>query len=357
MPLLFVLCLALGLPVAHSWNFTIDTPPSECEPFSLSFAGGEAPYQFTFLRLPSLNSSVSVDGWGAGHALVMNETASPASITLPWAAGDPFVLIGSDATGFGTGGTTPVLGMAASQLPADSGENCLEDSTNNTYVDHIVAWNGGAVQCGLMSMVLTGVQSPLSLAVVIPGGPSTRYDDPNPSNTSTPEGMGILIAWYLTVPAGDDVFFFAEDGNGPLFVSTLMTVGAGSGTCFNDPESTSVLTNPGGPLETATTGSAATPTDVPVGSGSDSGGTGGGSNTAKIGAIVGGVVGGLLFIVGVAALVMFLMHRHNRRQRLLRQQTYGIAAYGPTRPVPAAVEGGEVVLKEMGPTETSEART
>ncbi|KZO99117.1 hypothetical protein CALVIDRAFT_561522 [Calocera viscosa TUFC12733] len=337
MPLLFLLCLALRPPTTHSWIFTIVTPPSECEPFSPSFAGGEAPNQFTFLRLLSINSSVSVDGWGAGHALVMNEMTSPASIILPWAAGGPFVLVGSDATGFGTGGTMPVLGMGASQLPADSGENCLEDSSNKDL---------RGPYC----------RNRPSLLVVVPGGSSIRYDNHSPSNTSAPLGMGILIAWYLTVPAGDDVFLFAEDGNSPLFVSTLMTVGAGSGTCFNDPESTSVLTNPGGPLETATTGPAATPTDVPVGSGTDSS-TSGTWNASKIGAIVGGVVGGLLFIVGVAALVMFLMHRHNRHQRLLRQQTYDIAAYGPTRPVPASVEGREVILKDMGTAETtSEAR-
>ncbi|KZT50193.1 hypothetical protein CALCODRAFT_522078 [Calocera cornea HHB12733] len=323
---LTLLSLAVGLPTAHSWTLSLPSPPAACEPFQLTFSGGVAPYQFTFLRLPSQNASLPLDQWGAGHAIIVNETTSPASVTLPWAANDPFVVIGSDATGFATGGTTPVMNMQSSDLAADSNASCLQDSTNNTYVQHVQSLTTGGMQmCERMSGVFTDVKSPVSVSLVVPDGSSMRY-----SSASVSQATTVDFSWYLTVPADNHMFFFVEDGNGPLFVSTLYSVVTGAST------SCPQLAVTGGLLP-ATTGPLPMATAEPV---SPNWAPGGSSQGPKTGAIVGGVIGGLVFVAAIAGLVMFMMHRYNWNQRLLREQAYGIAAYGPAGPTMPVIEGG-----------------
>jgi len=374
MAYLFMLMLVLFvLPLANGWSFAIPQLPSECTPFNISFSGGVPPYEFTFLRLASLDATLPFAEWGNGTALSMNATSSPAEWLLPWRAGDFFLVVGSDATGFGTGGTSQVISMSASST-ADSGA-CLEDSTNSTYLDHVLSWSGGVSQCAYMTTMLTGVQSPVSVAVIVVGGiagESFRGDNSAlvAVNSST-DAAGVLLAWYMNVAAGDDVAFYVEDANGPLFVSPLMTVQPGSLACLDgtvtssealgttaataEATGTAVESTATGPIEATGTADTVTGSAAPtVAAGSGSQGTTSSATSSSsgpnIGAIVGGVLGGLAGIIAIVALVMFLMHHYNRNQRLLRRRMYGIAAYGrsqPSPPTPRSLEG-EVRLKEMG---------
>jgi len=360
---LALLALVLfGLPSTWGWKFSLSTTPAQCTPFSISFSGGVPPYQFTILRLASLDGSLPMDQWGNGSAIVMNFTASPAEWgDLPWRADDPIVVVGSDATGFGTGGTSDVLTIGDN--PASDSDSCIQESTNSSYVDNVISWNGAVAQCGVMSAVFTGVQNPVSVAVVVPGGVDgeSYVNDTSALGAVNVSATGIELAWYMTVSAGDQAAFFAFDSNGPLFVSTLFTVQPGPLACLDYLISTtewSSATETSSSEATATAEATTTPgssTAPTAGAGSE-GNTGsttsGGSSGPNIGAIVGGVVGGVGGIILITGIVMYIMHRYNRHQLLLRRQTYGIAAYSRSRPTPSpptprSLEG-EVRLKDLG---------
>jgi len=352
---LVVLALALALPLARGWSFELSADPTECDPLSISFSGGVPPYQFTFLRLASLNATLPFGDWGNGTAISVNTTNSPLPFTLPWEAGDNVMIVGSDASGFGTGGTSAPLQI----LPTPSGDpnSCTPDSANSDFLKEVVQFSGSVSQCGLMTAVFTNVTNPVSVAVAVAGGvagESFRGDTSSLGNSTQPEGEGILLAWYMTVSAGDQITFYASDANGPIFVSPLMTVAAGSTGCLDitvsssDAFPTATESTAQGAATSETT-AAAVPTSGSSGD-TSSGSASSSSSGPNIGAIVGGVLGGIAGIIAIVALVMLGMHKYNRHQRLLRRQTYGIAAYSrgqPSPPTPRSLEG-EVRLKEMG---------
>ncbi|EJU01462.1 hypothetical protein DACRYDRAFT_108012 [Dacryopinax primogenitus] len=329
----------LSLPLAWAWTFTPSSSPTECSLFSISFEGGEAPFQFTFLRPASLDPSLPVDQWGPGWALVFNATSSPAEWILPWHVGDPILIVGSDATGFGTGGTSSLLTVSANS--SSSMTSCLTNSANSSYAQHVTQWNGQVSECGLMSTVLTDVQDPINLAIVIAGGYSFIYNNETvlgPSDASTnANGEDVELLWYMSALAGENVTFFGKDADGPLFVSPLMTIQPGNSDCLNTGSAIPNVDGPG-PLVTGTAGWSAEPVATSVQGVSDSS-TFGLTPATRVGAIIGGVVGGILVTIGIMALVMYVMRRYNRQRRLLRLKSSAIVAYAPRNLESIGIDG------------------
>jgi len=247
--------------------------------------------------------------------LVVNEAAQLSGV-IPFAAGRSLVIVASDATGFGSGGTSDVYVVQPSAAGVD---DCVVTYNNDTYLEMVPLWTATPYQCGPMLGVFNGAAPPIRTAVIVPGGQSFVVSNAVYQNIS---GMGLGTAgelWNMTVPQGTEFLYYVSDANGLLFVSGLETVLAGSTTCYDDPNQ-EVYSSTAGPAA----GAISTSTPAPS--------TSSGSGTSNAGAIAGGVVGGLAGLVAMVAVVMFAMHRYNRRKRLLRRQTIGLVSYANTKP-------------------------
>ncbi|KZT54488.1 hypothetical protein CALCODRAFT_499830 [Calocera cornea HHB12733] len=360
MSVLAFLALALAARQVHSWTFAHSPAvPRQCTPITITPSGGSPPYQFSILRVAGNVPDLPVAQWGNGSAIVAN-TTSTYTTTLPWAQQDIIVIIGSDSTGFASGGTTAILPV---QPSSNNDASCLAETTNTTFNSHIVSWEGSTAMCGQMNAVINNVANPYSVAIVVPGGQT--YKEVSSSQASSQAGTS--LSWTITVPQFDPVVFFAADQNGPLFVSPLIWVDSSdNGSCLAGlPAATE--TNP--PIEISTSGSAPSETSAPLdistsgGGATESVGTADGplptqdgssgssgsssSSSSNKGAIAGGVVGGIVGLLVVGGIVMFLMRQYNRHHIITRRQTFGIARYGPGRPTPA-LEDDEVRLRAMG---------
>ncbi|EJU01461.1 hypothetical protein DACRYDRAFT_22591 [Dacryopinax primogenitus] len=218
-------------------------------------------------------------------------------------------MVGSDSTGFASGGTSDVYIVQ----PSPSNDNsCVQSSTNSSYLVTVPQWTDPPIQCGQMLSAFQSIQWPPQIKVIIPGGESSVVESPQVNSTDT---TAALLFWNMTVPAGTNVVYVVEDANGPLFVSGLRTVQAGSSACIQDGAYSSTAGPPAGALST-----------IPPSSLSSSGGH------TNAGAIAGGVIGGIIGLILLIALVMFLMRRYNQRKMLARRQTIGLVAYAATRP-------------------------
>ncbi|KXN83142.1 hypothetical protein AN958_01813 [Leucoagaricus sp. SymC.cos] len=209
----------------------------------------------------------------------------------------------SDATGFGTGGTS-----VAAQVGSSSGSSCF-DPTKNVSPDFVFSIEPAnqIVQCQPMRIWWdpTQVQGMPNFLGVIPGGQS--FAIPQGQITQVAE-QGTGFTWIPNVRGGTTLMLIGGDnrGNGTAG-SVLFVVSSGinnNQTCLdaNSPSST-----PGSPAGgTYPTGS----------TGAGSGGGSGGSNT---GAIVGGVIGGLALLVSVV-LALFYLRRRSRQNRRVKKR-------------------------------------
>ncbi|KZT54958.1 hypothetical protein CALCODRAFT_499142 [Calocera cornea HHB12733] len=302
----------LALPLlwaAHAlaWSFDVQTYPTQCAPLQLNVTGGTAPYVFTFYRLAGIDTPFSA--WANGS--VWNTTLPSSDVAgeiddfiLPWTAGTEMVIVGSDATGFATGGTTPVYSVAAS---SSNETGCLiAQSANTTYLSRVPAWSEPPTECGIMEAIFYGVTLPATVSVIVPGGDSFYTDTGSlqyPTPPSGQDGWGVEHTWWMNLTEGTNVVFQVSDANGPIFTSALVSVAAGNDTCL--------------------------PGYVPPSSPSGSSGS---SGKSKTGAIAGGIIGGLAAAALAAVVVLFGLRYYNRRRRLQKRQTIGLTAYAATKP-------------------------
>ncbi|EJU01464.1 hypothetical protein DACRYDRAFT_22593 [Dacryopinax primogenitus] len=302
----FIALLLLGCAApALGWSWEADTYPTQCAPLEINITSpGVPPYDFTFYRLAGYD--LPFPQWGNGSVwnftLPLSDVPGQvlADYILPWAAGSPLLIVGSDATGFASGGTSQVFTIAQS---TGNETSCLFGQENNTtYLTTVPAWTEPVTQCGNMTIVLDNVALPVTIEVLVPGGDSfvtstgnLQYPTTSPGN----EGWAVMHTWMMNLTQGTNVAFQVSDANGPIFTSALVSVQNGNDTCLAG--------------------------YVPPSSGLSGG-------TNKTGAIVGGVIGGLVGAFAVAAFILFGVHRYNRRKLILRRQTIGLTAYSPTKP-------------------------
>jgi len=315
--LLALALLAGSPPAAHAWSFDVLSPPTQCTTFNLNYSGGVEPYSFSFFHLAGWNGDFTT--WGTGDTIVEALDADPAQVLLPFRAGSPLVIVGSDANGFGTGGTSEIYTIADNN---GGDTSCIVDTNNDTYLELVPAWSEPVQQCGTMTAIFYGVVLPVTIDTIIPSGQSFETDTgtlqyPPIPNGTAPHGWGVIHTWSVpNITEGSTVAFMVSDATGPIFTSGVLYVEAGNSSCLTN--STSTTTTP----STAS----ASASSVPADSSSSS------SSSSHVGAIAGGVVGGVGGLLVVIALVMFIMNRYNRRKRLLRRQTIGLVTYAGSQP-------------------------
>ena len=112
MPILEPPLVLLALAGLVSANFSFNyTQPKACEPITITWQGGTPPYSLLVTPKFSVAMNISIPNDGNSNSF---------STTLPIDDTTSFLLTMSDSTGFGSGGTSPLL------TPASTGNNSCQ---------------------------------------------------------------------------------------------------------------------------------------------------------------------------------------------------------------------------------------
>ncbi|KAF9043598.1 hypothetical protein BDZ89DRAFT_1155990 [Hymenopellis radicata] len=294
LPLFFV-----DLANAYSWHF--EETPKQCTNVTVQISGsdGKGPYRILIVPYGSTPFSNNTEVRVIQDKEFPSDSATSITFQLPFPANSQYVAVVSDATGFGSGGTS-VVGSVGDSLDS----SCYDASKSvSPQFNFSIEPENQVVQCQSMRILwFTNITSPNFIGI-IPGGES--FTVPGSDNLTQVASQGTGFSWTPNIRGGTTLLLVGGDSRGiGTGGSTLNTVSNGinnDGSCLsNDSPSSTPGTPAGGSYATGT-------------SGTGSGSSGGSSNT---GAIVGGVVGGLVAILAVVLLLFFL----RRRSRLQRQQ-------------------------------------
>ncbi|KAG2126828.1 hypothetical protein DEU56DRAFT_903368 [Suillus clintonianus] len=263
---------------------TVGTP-TQCDGLTVSWTGGQAPFEI--LLTPSLstlqNISVPASAFSNGKG---SYSISP----LTLAAGTLFLLTMSDATGFGSGGTTNQLTVGN---PV-ANNNCDTEVLSPPYTFNLSPLQ--ILQCSQFTISYTGAILPATIVQLIPGGQSVVFNSVN-SNTFTS---------VADVNVGTNLIFFMTDSAGRQGgVSGFEQVLSSSNTsCLNanSPSSTSSMSATA--TATTSTSTSASSTSNPSS-----------STSSNVAVIAGAAVGGAAALAALVLLGMFLSRRKRRASR------------------------------------------
>ncbi|KDQ63462.1 hypothetical protein JAAARDRAFT_189038 [Jaapia argillacea MUCL 33604] len=284
----FVTLLGFSSSLVRAFTFTFGTP-AQCNSLSLSWTGGQAPFQLLLIPVFGTPRNISIPATAFSNGRGTFETP------LPFAKGQQFMITMSDATGFGSGGVTKVLTAGPSQ-----GANC---ATTDPGVAFQFQLNDALQQCRPFTFsAYTGAVQPVTIYGLIPGGESFVL---NP-----PEGP-VSFAWPANVAAGTSILFAMVDAQGRQGGSSdVRLVGlSNDATCLNTNSPSSVPNPPA--VSTSATASASrtaapksTTAKVPAAS-QTSGAPVPSKSTGSAGVIIGLVIGGLIGVAAVGSLGWF----------------------------------------------------
>ncbi|KAK8843378.1 hypothetical protein IAR55_007035 [Kwoniella newhampshirensis] len=311
-----LLALLLSLPSILAFSFSTSTP-TQCGNFTVQWSGGTPPYHLVLVP------TITVASGHIANSSIPTDLTSPYSYSfnLDQPAGLEFMLSMSDASGWGTGGTTSILTVGSS-----SDTSCLPSSLNYDFFFSISP-DSNPTSCSTMSVSWdSNATEPVYLYGMIPHGTSFQLPIDYGRSTS--------YDWTVNIAQGTQfLLLMADAGRYQTGGSTqLYTVQNGGTSCIN---STSPSSN-GGTSTTGTSSAAPSSTSNVSGvGGSSSGGTAsdtspssGSSGKSHTGAIVGGAVGGVAFLLLLALLLFCCIRRRARNKGSAADpaiKSYGIA--------------------------------
>ncbi|OBZ67574.1 hypothetical protein A0H81_12403 [Grifola frondosa] len=312
--LAFLPSLALG------YSFNIASTPRQCQNLTIDITGtgGQPPYSALIIPFGPSPLANAIEARRITTVSFNGTNATSATFELKYPENSQFVVIASDSSGFGTGGTS----TAATVLSGDS-SSCFNSTTSVSpaFVFSIAPANQ-LVTCSATRIYWDNstVEGIPTFQGVIPGGQS--FDIPQGSLTTVAsEGLG--FNWTPSVRTGTTLLLVGGDNRGLGSAgSVFYIVSQGTSTsCLND---TSPSSTPGSPAG----GSYPTSTEAD---------TSGGSTThhTNVGAIVGkfilqpgrflrfsralfcstgGVLGGIVGVVALLLLLLFFRRRSTFQQ-------------------------------------------
>ncbi|KZT54956.1 hypothetical protein CALCODRAFT_499141 [Calocera cornea HHB12733] len=230
-----LLLLASYAVSAHAWSFSIERQPETCIGIIISWSDGVPPWTFTFLHPPAASSDMTnLSTWSTGASVTYTEQkAYPASVGgmgmgISQAEFTPLIVVGSDGTGFGSGGTSQVIEVLPEQAPFLPG--CATTPPNNaTFPSYLKSFDFSSVTtCGTVTATHNGsLSGTINVDTIVPLGQSFR--------TTLNASASNMLTWYLPTTAGTNVSFaFSTPGavfGASLVVTPLMTVQQGVGNC------------------------------------------------------------------------------------------------------------------------------
>ncbi|KAG2149104.1 uncharacterized protein EDB93DRAFT_1328199 [Suillus bovinus] len=262
----FFVCIFSCLSVARAFSVTVGTP-TQCGPLNISWTGGQAPFEI--LIAPSLqpyqNVSVPASAFSNGQG-------SYSIPQLSLSTGTTFLLTMSDATGFGSGGTTNILTVGNSV-----GNNvCSTPILSPPYTFELSPLP--PIQCSQFTVLAeSSAVLPITIVQLIPGGQSVVF------NSNSGESFTSVV----NVAAGTNLMYLVFDSLGRQGgVSGFeQVVGTGNFSCLsaNSPSTTAGMsaTTTATTSQSSSSSSSSTPTgstssnDVALIAGTTGGGGGG----------------------------------------------------------------------------------
>ncbi|KZT54953.1 hypothetical protein CALCODRAFT_499136 [Calocera cornea HHB12733] len=258
-PFSAMLLLALFAVAAHAWSFTIARQPETCTSVLISWSDGVPPFTFTFLHPPDISSDVAtnISDWstGASEAYTFNQTMPlGADIIISSIEFRPLIVVGSDSTGFGSGGTSQVFDVLS--LPGCAltpARNASDPSLLQSFAFSSV------IACGTVTATHNGsLSGPINVDTIVPLGQSHR--------TTLNASVSNTLSWSLPVSAGTDVFFAFSKPDDPtgksLVVTPFMAVSQGNGSCGASGTLSSATALPTGPVGSSALGRSEAPPAV-----------------------------------------------------------------------------------------------
>ncbi|KAG1825863.1 uncharacterized protein BJ212DRAFT_1510159 [Suillus subaureus] len=270
-------CIISFFSAVHAFSVTVGTP-TQCDDLSVSWTGGQAPFEILLTPVFEVPRNISVP-----PSAFSNGKGSYTISQLPFWNGTQFLLTMSDATAFGSGGTSPVLKVGNPVAK----NNC---NTTGPSVDFTFNLPTSLQQCnGYIFDGYDNAVQPITITTLIPGGESLILYPPT----------GSSYTWVADVNAGTTLVFVMTDSQGRQGGSSdLETVAlSNNATCLssNSPSSTASVPSSTTASTTASTSAGVLPT-----SNSSS------SNTATIASAV---IGCVVALAALVSLGMFLLRK------------------------------------------------
>ncbi|KIM86796.1 hypothetical protein PILCRDRAFT_816050 [Piloderma croceum F 1598] len=299
--------------IVFGFSFSINNTPQQCQNLSISISGsGQPPYRAVVV--PSgptpLPNNVEVRKI---LDLPFPGNSSTLSFQLKYPENSQFVVVVSDSSGFGTGGTS----TAAQVQTGSSDTSCFGDTQVSPAFSFSTDPANQLVQCSPIRIYWdpTNASGVVDVFAVIPGGQSTEI---NQGTLTTVANEGLGFNWPVPIRVGTTVMLLVGDSRGIGSAGSVQQnvqqgESAINNTCLN---ASSPSSTPGSPAGGAyPTGSNGAGTGGNSGSGSGSGngnnnGSGGSSSgKSNTGAIVGGVVGGVVALIAIVLVCLFCLRR------------------------------------------------
>lgn len=285
-----VIFLASLISQAHAANFTFSFgDATQCDDFPISWSGGSPPFSLQLTPLFGTPRTVQIPSSSFSNGRGSFQTQLPFNIS------SSFIATLSDASGFGTGGTSSVLkvGKPVGNI------NC---NVTDPGVDFFFELNTALQQCRpyTFSGYDKAVQ-PITITGVVPGGTSFFLNPPTGPTS---------YDWLADAAAGTSIIFIMTDSQGRKGGSSdqkLVGVSDDS-SCLSSQSPSSVSIVPSATASNPTTTSSGADHS---GSSSPSGDTAshGVSGAVIAGAIVAAVIG----ILAIGLIVWFFCTRRRRQ--------------------------------------------
>ncbi|KAI9573021.1 hypothetical protein HD554DRAFT_2064753 [Boletus coccyginus] len=283
-PIPSFLYLALYFSVASPFSVSVGSPPTQCGSLNVTWTGGRAPFQITLIPVFGIPENKSVPSTAFN-----NNQGSYQISPISFTQGTKLLITMSDATGFGTGGTSELLTVGA---PVGS-SSCNTTSPSLAYSFSLPS---SLQQCSpYVFNGYDGATLPVTITGVIPGG-----------NVFLLHATEASFTWVANVAAGTTIVFTMTDAQGRSGGSSdaEMVNLSNDASCLNT-NSPSSTVNPVA-SSTAVSSSTSSPTQTSTSSG------------VSWGIIAGAAVGAVVAVAAIVTLAVCYLKRH-------RRSPYGLA--------------------------------
>ncbi|KAH8081996.1 hypothetical protein BXZ70DRAFT_1012351 [Cristinia sonorae] len=302
-----MVCISIySLPVVYSWRWIDDDIAAQCLNTSVEintgpFDGGAGvpPYHHLFVPVNISGSSLPPQTF----EVEISQNNQEAFFQVMFPQYTNYVVVGSDGTGFASGGTSDVL-----QVVPSTDTDCLSE------VHPLFTWNISNTDipaCGqtLIQWDASCVHGSISFFAVIPAGRSfVLLDQSDPSSGS--------YHWTPALTPDTTTYLVAGDDRGVSFGVQKVNIGPGDIACMTEPAHPESTIPTRSTTAVAINGEPSTSND-PVDTGSPMNKNSSADN--HMGAIIGGAVGSAMTLGFVLISIALLRRRRSttRQARLL----------------------------------------
>jgi hypothetical protein len=266
---------------------TTPSTPTQCGSFTVNWTGGQPPFVLEILPVFGTQRVFNIP------AAAFSNGVGSYSTLLQLPQEHQFLVTMSDATGFATGGISPLLTV---QPQTSQSSNC---NTTDPSPQFFFSNDPALQQCQPYTFnQYDGAVLPVTIYVLVPGGTAIVLNAPN--------GATEYVWNPASIAAGTTVLFAMSDAqNRTGGVSQIMVAGSTTDTsCLNANSPSVTQQSTQTPLSTSSSSASSNPSA-----------TASGSSKISITTLIAAIAGGLIFLGVLAALGAFIFRRRRKSSR------------------------------------------